>query len=95
MPVCWGVRLIRFIEIQHQDEALTKKQRENQVRTAKRKELKAQADALQEERLRQHQRQLAGHSIGAKPKKKHTEAIPSRRPTGKASLNEFGQLVWD
>lgn len=88
-------------------EPLTKKQRENRTRTARKKELKAEADALQEQRLRQHQRQLEQERIkafyatgagkhtqwGSKPK--NNPPGSSKVPTGKAGLNEFGQLIWD
>lgn len=86
------------------NEPLTKKQRENQARAAKKREAKAQADALQAERLRRHQRELERrrieefYSTGAgknTPWGKKPQRGSSKVPTAKASLNENGQLIWD
>ncbi|KAI8084709.1 uncharacterized protein BX664DRAFT_337598 [Halteromyces radiatus] len=86
------------------EEPLTKKQRYNRTLAARKKEAKAQADALQAQRLRQHQRELEKEKIAAFYKTgagKHTpwgaKPIPgsSKVPTGKAGLNEHGQLIWD
>ncbi|KAI8065755.1 hypothetical protein BC940DRAFT_320356 [Gongronella butleri] len=87
------------------EEALSKKQRENMARAAKKKAAKAQADALQEERLRKHQRELLNTRINEFYKKpsspssstanKWQPAPSSKRPTSTASLNEKGKLIWD
>ncbi|KAI7881780.1 hypothetical protein K492DRAFT_236460 [Lichtheimia hyalospora FSU 10163] len=86
------------------NEPLTKKQRENQARAAKKRTAKAQADALQAERLRRHQRELQNrrieefYSTGAgkhTPWGKKPQRGSSKVPTAKAGLNENGQLIWD
>ncbi|KAI8142919.1 hypothetical protein BJV82DRAFT_612729 [Fennellomyces sp. T-0311] len=85
-------------------EPLSKKQRENQAKAAKKKQAKANADALQAERLRRHQKELERqkinefYSTGAgknTPWGKKPQKGSSKVPTSKASLNEFGQLIWD
>lgn len=83
------------------DEPLTKKQRENQARAAKRKEQKAAMDALQAERLRKHRKELEKLKIEefySKGAGKHTpwgKKPSSKRPTATAGVNEHGQLIWD
>ncbi|KAI8369496.1 uncharacterized protein BYT42DRAFT_584681 [Radiomyces spectabilis] len=87
-------------------EPLTKKQRENMARAAKKKQQKANADALQAERLRRHQKQLEQQKIAefySKGAGKHTPwgsqgkkaAGSSKTPSATAALNEHGQLIWD
>ena len=87
-----------------EQELLTKKQRENQAKAAKRKQQKTSANTVQAERLRRHQKELERQKInefystgagkntqwGKKPQKGS-----SKVPTGVASLNEKGQLIWD
>ncbi|KAL0095718.1 hypothetical protein J3Q64DRAFT_1046566 [Phycomyces blakesleeanus] len=85
-------------------EPLTKKQRENMARAAKRKEEKESHEALQAERLRRHQQQLdrekinSFYSSGAgknTPWGKNGKRASAKVPASSASLNEHGQLIWD
>lgn len=85
-----------------QEEPLTKKQRENRAKAAKRKELKVIADALQAERLRKHRRELEQERIKELYAKKHSSSQQQQQgPTTKktlphtAGVNEYGQLIWD
>lgn len=73
-------------------------------RNAKKKEQKAAASALQEERLRKHQKELEKariqefYSTGKgknTPLGKNGQRLSSKRPTSTASINEHGQLIWD
>ncbi|CAO3641065.1 unnamed protein product [Cunninghamella blakesleeana] len=83
------------------DEPLTKKQRENKARAEKKKQAKAAANAIQEQRLKQHQRQLEKERIAEFYSKGPGKNTPwstnksSKTPTAKAGLNEYGQLIWD
>ncbi|KAI9320179.1 hypothetical protein BX666DRAFT_1920149 [Dichotomocladium elegans] len=88
------------------NEPLTKKQRANQNKAIKRREAKEAADALQAQRLRQHKKELERlrieefYSKGAGKhtpwgKKSKQQPGSSKIPTGRASLNEQGQLIWD
>ncbi|KAG0168865.1 hypothetical protein DFQ28_004488 [Apophysomyces sp. BC1034] len=82
-------------------EPITKKQRENMARAAKRKEEKARQEALQAQRLRQHQKELERlkindfYSKGAGKNTPWGKKSSSKTPTATASLNEHGQLIWD
>ncbi|KAI9029946.1 hypothetical protein CLU79DRAFT_733367 [Phycomyces nitens] len=84
-------------------EPLTKKQRENMARAAKRKEEKESQEALQAARLRRHKQQLDREKINAfyssgpgknTPWGKNGK-VSAKVPTSSASLNEHGQLIWD
>jgi hypothetical protein len=83
---------------------LDKKQRENLSRSQKNKEAKAAADKLQEERLKKHQKELEKLKIqefysSGKGKNtqwgKNGQKSSSKVPQSTASVNEFGQLIWD
>jgi hypothetical protein len=80
---------------------LDKKQRENLARQAKKKQQKAAADALQAERLRKHQKELEKIKIQefySSGKGKNTpwgSKGSSKTPKSTASINEYGQLIWD
>lgn len=81
---------------------LDKKQRENLSRTQKKKEAKLAADKLQEERLRKHKKELDRIKIQefySSGKGKNTpwgkNGQRSKTPQSVASINEFGQLIWD
>lgn len=83
---------------------LDKKQRENLSRSQKKKEAKAAADKLQEERLKKHKKELEKlkiqefYSSGKgknTPWGKNGAKSSSKVPQSVASVNEFGQLIWD
>ncbi|KAG2199358.1 hypothetical protein INT46_010568 [Mucor plumbeus] len=84
---------------------LDKKQRENLARQQKKKQQKAAADALQEERLRKHQKELEKIKIQefySSGKGKNTtwgkngqQQRSSKIPNSTAGINEHGQLIWD
>ncbi|KAI7891974.1 uncharacterized protein EV154DRAFT_506521 [Mucor mucedo] len=81
---------------------LDKKQRENLARTQKKKEAKLAADKLQEERLKKHKKELEKVKIQefySSGKGKNTpwgkNGQRSKTPQSVASINEFGQLIWD
>lgn len=73
------------------------------ARAQKKKEAKLAADKLQEERLRKHKKQLEKAKIDefySTGKGKNTpwgKNAPSRSktPQSVASINEFGQLIWE
>jgi hypothetical protein len=83
---------------------LDKKQRENLSRQEKKKQSKAEADRLQQERLKKHQKELEKikiqefYSSGKgknTPWGKNGQRSSSKVPQSVASINEFGQLIWD
>ncbi|KAI9474293.1 MAG: hypothetical protein EXX96DRAFT_581438 [Benjaminiella poitrasii] len=84
---------------------LSKKQRENKARQMKKKEQKLAADVIQAQRLRQHQKQLekikiqefysTGQGKNTPWGKNGKRASSSKVPTSTASVNEYGQLIWD
>lgn len=80
---------------------LDKKQRENMSRAQKKKEAKMAADKLQEERLRKHKKELEKIKIQefySSGKGKNTpwgKNARSKTPQSVASINEFGQLIWE
>ncbi|KAI8644169.1 hypothetical protein BD408DRAFT_401335 [Parasitella parasitica] len=84
---------------------LDKKQRENLARQQKKKQQKATADALQEERLRKHQKELekiriqefysSGKGKNTSWGKNGQQQRSSKLPTSTAGINEHGQLIWD
>lgn len=83
---------------------LDKKQRENLSRSQKKKAAKAEADKLQAERLKKHQKELEKikiqefYSSGKgknTPWGKNGQRSSSKVPQSVASINEFGQLIWE
>lgn len=83
---------------------LDKKQRENLSRSQKKKAAKAEADKLQAERLKKHQKELEMikiqefYSSGKgknTPWGKNGQKSSSKVPQSVASINEFGQLIWE
>lgn len=83
---------------------LDKKQRENLSRSQKKKAAKAEADRLQAERLKKHQKELEKikiqefYSSGKgknTPWGKNGQKSSSKVPQSVASINEYGQLIWE
>ncbi|KAI8968421.1 hypothetical protein BDF20DRAFT_916948 [Mycotypha africana] len=84
---------------------LDKKQRENMKRNAKKKAQKQAAAALQEERLRKHQKELekikiqdyyaTGRGKNTPWGKNGQKSSSSKVPQSTAGINEYGQLIWD
>ncbi|KAG0212367.1 hypothetical protein BGX31_001512 [Mortierella sp. GBA43] len=73
---------------------LTKKQRENLARTAKKKEEKAAADALQEQRRRDHMKQLKGEKMREFYHAQRKQAPESRWKAPNTAAASSG-LIWD
>ncbi|KAJ1963347.1 hypothetical protein GGI12_002115 [Dipsacomyces acuminosporus] len=92
----------RSVRPQAANEPLTKKQRQNMRKQQKEREARVYAAQVQEERLRQHQRELVdvrSHEQWAKAKrhaaKKGSSAGPSSsKVNGTASVFN-GKLIWD
>ena len=84
---------------QHTNEPLTKTQRKNQARTAKRKEEARLKEELQAERLRQHQRELEKERMKELDKNLRPKSTAgskgSKSSEATASVNKAGQLVWN
>lgn len=81
---------------------LDKKQRENAARKERQKAAKAEAEALRLQKLRAHQKQLEKLKIEefySKGKGKNSpwgkNKTGSKVPQSTASVNEYGQLIWD
>ncbi|KAF8926088.1 hypothetical protein BGZ47_002915 [Haplosporangium gracile] len=95
----------------YQSTEMTKKQRENLAKAAKRKEDKAAADALQEKRKQEHMRQVKAEKMKefyrSQPRKStpvetrwdvpKSSNLASSTVSGgvSAQVNDKGQLIWD
>lgn len=80
---------------------LDKKQRENAARREKQKAAKEEAEALRLKKLRAHQKQLEKqkieefYSTGKGKNSPWGKTKSSKVPSSTASINEYGQLIWD
>ncbi|KAF9272630.1 hypothetical protein BGZ88_004568 [Linnemannia elongata] len=95
----------------YQSAEMTKKQRENLAKAAKRKEDKAAADALQEKRKQEHMRQVKAEKMKEfyRSQSRKSTPVESRWDVPKSSdvssstvsggmsaqVNDKGQLIWD
>ncbi|KAF9357202.1 hypothetical protein BGX26_004075 [Mortierella sp. AD094] len=90
--------------IQYQSAELTKKQRENLAKAAKKKEEKAAMDAMQEKRRLEHLRQVKAEKMKEfyraqtrkqTPVESRWDAPKTTAPSSSSQVDNKGQLVWD